>query len=272
MAEVATGVLHNVGNVLNSLGIAHSTAQTRLKNYQIERVSDVASMLEEHLADLPNFLSHDDRGRRLPKYLAALGAKLKGESGAVQREFDAISGHIQYLRQIVQAQQSFARIGGAQDEVDVGELLETALTLKGSELKGVEVVRDFGDLPTIHTDRYKLLQIIVNFVANACDAMAVNKARPARLVIRVHTGDGQLEIAVEDSGIGIAPQLLSRVWEFGFTTKAHGHGFGLHSAALAAQQLGGSVDVQSQGDGQGARFSVTIPASTRAESERDAAA
>ncbi|HEY3731143.1 MAG TPA: PAS domain-containing protein [Steroidobacteraceae bacterium] len=272
MAEVATGVLHNVGNVLNSLGIAHSTAQTRLKNYQIERVSDVAGMLEEKLGDLPTFLTQDDRGKRLPKYLSALGAKLKGESAAVQREFDAISGHIQYLRQIVQAQQSFARIGGAQDEVDVRELLETALTLKSSELKGIEVVRDFGDLPTIHTDRYKLLQVIVNFVANACDAITANKNGPARLFIRVHTADGQLEIAVEDSGIGIQPELLSRVWEFGFTTKAHGHGFGLHSAALAAQQLGGSVDVQSQGAGTGARFSVTIPISARAEAEREAAA
>ena len=272
MAEVATGVLHNVGNVLNSLGIAYSTAQARVKAYQIERVARVAAMLEENRGSLAEFLTNDDRGKRLPGYLSALGERLKAEAAAVQREFDAIAGHIQYLRQIVQAQQSFARVGGARDQVDVRELLETALTLKGQELNGAEIIRDVGDLPTVQTDRYKLLQIIVNFIGNACDAMTANRPRAARLAIRVHAVLGQLEIAVEDSGIGIAPELLPRLWEFGFTTKAHGNGFGLHSAAVAAQQLGGAVSAQSEGIGLGARFSVTIPIGASVETERDAVA
>jgi PAS domain S-box-containing protein len=272
MAEVATGVLHNVGNVLNSLGIAYSTAQARVKAYQIERVARVAAMLEENRGSLADFLTNDDRGKRLPGYLSALGERLKAEAAAVQREFDAIAGHIQYLRQIVQAQQSFARVGGARDQVDVCELLETALTLKGQELNGAEIIRDIGDLPTVQTDRYKLLQIIVNFIGNACDAMTANRPRAARLAIRVHAVLGQLEIAIEDSGIGIAPELLPRLWEFGFTTKAHGNGFGLHSAAVAAQQLGGAVSAQSEGIGLGARFSVTIPIGASVETERDAAA
>ena len=272
MAEVATGVLHNVGNVLNSLGIAYSTAQARVKAYQIERVARVAAMLEENRGSLAEFLTNDDRGKRLPGYLSALGQRLKAEAAAVQREFDAMAGHIQYLRQIVQAQQSFATVGGARDQVDVRELLETALTLKGQELNGAEIIRDIGDLPTVQTDRYKLLQIIVNFIGNACDAMTANRPRAARLAIRVHAVLGQLEIAVEDSGIGIAPELLPRLWEFGFTTKAHGNGFGLHSAAVAAQQLGGAVSAQSEGIGLGARFSVTIPIGASVETERDAVA
>ena len=272
MAEVATGVLHNVGNVLNSLGIAYSTAQARVKAYQIERVARVAAMLEENRGSLAEFLTNDDRGKRLPGYLSALGQRLKAEAAAVQREFDAMAGHIQYLRQIVQAQQSFATVGGARDQVDVRELLETALTLKGQELNGAEIIRDVGDLPTVQTDRYKLLQIIVNFIGNACDAMTANRPRAARLAIRVHAVLGQLEIAVEDSGIGIAPELLPRLWEFGFTTKAHGNGFGLHSAAVAAQQLGGAVSAQSEGIGLGARFSVTIPIGASVETERDAVA
>jgi signal transduction histidine kinase len=259
MAEVATGVLHNVGNALNSLGIAYSTAQARLKDYQIERVARVAAMLEANRANLADFLINDDRGKQLPAYLSALGARLMADAQAVQREFDAVSGHIHYLRHIVQAQQSYATVGSAQDEVDVNDLLETALTLKSQELNGAEIIRDIGQLPPVQTDRYKLLQIIVNFIANACDAMAANKPHPARLTIHVHAVLGQLELMIEDSGIGIASELLPRVWEYGFTTKAHGHGFGLHSAAVAAQQLGGSVGAQSNGLGLGARFSVSIP-------------
>jgi PAS domain S-box-containing protein len=272
MAEVATGVLHNVGNALNSLGIAYSTAQTRLKAYQIERVARVATMLEQHRGSLADFLTNDDRGKQLPAYLSALGARLIADADAVQLEFDAVNRHILYLRHIVQAQQSYARVGDAQEQVDVGELVETALTLKSEELKGAEIVRDIGELPTVQTDRYKLLQIIVNFVANACDAMAANRPRAARLAVHVRASLGQLEIAIEDSGIGIAPEMLARVWEFGFTTKAHGHGFGLHSAAVAAQQLGGAVDAHSAGIGRGARFSVTIPVAVQIETERVVAA
>jgi signal transduction histidine kinase len=272
MAEVATGVLHNVGNVLNSLGVAASTAQARLKAFQVDRVGQVAAMLELNRDNLATFLSSDDRGKRLPNYLTALGARIVSDADAVQQEFAAISGHVQYLRHIVQAQQSFARVGGAQDEVDVREVVETALTLKGQELKGAQITRDIGELPPVKTDRYKLLQIIVNFIANACDAMAAKRSSAARIAIRVHVAHGQLQIAVEDSGVGIAPELLARVWEFGFTTKAHGHGFGLHSAAVAAQQLGGTVSAQSDGVGLGARFSVTIPINAAAQVDREAAA
>jgi signal transduction histidine kinase len=259
MAEVATGVLHNVGNVLNSLGIASSAAQMRLKASQIEKVGQVAALLEDNRGTLAQFLVDDARGQRLPEYLAALSRRLSTDNTAIHQEFEAISGHVQYLRQVVQAQQSFARIGGTRDEIDVRELVETALTLKAQELRGTHITREIVQLPAVRTDRYKLLQILVNFIANACDAMAANSAAPARLAISVRTVLDQLEISVEDSGVGMDPEQLPRVWEFGFTTKAHGHGFGLHSAAVAAQQLGGAVSAHSAGPGRGACFRVTIP-------------
>ncbi|MDB6041592.1 MAG: sensor signal transduction histidine kinase [Gammaproteobacteria bacterium] len=268
MAEVATGVLHNVGNVLNSLGVASSTAQARLKACQIERVGQVAAILEANRGALAEYLTHDVRGKRLPDYVTALGKRLTSDAEALQQEFAAISGHVQYLRQIVQAQQSFAKVGGTEDHVDVRELVETALTLKGQELNGAKITRDIGELPTVRTDHYKLLQILVNFISNACDAMAANTSAAPCIVIRARVVLGLLEIAVEDSGVGIAPELLPRVWEFGYTTKAHGHGFGLHSAAVAAQQLGGTVCAGSEGVGLGAHFAVTIPISTAAEVKR----
>jgi len=271
MAEVATGVLHNVGNVLNSLGVASSTVQARLKASQFDRVERVAAMLDAHQGALGEFLTNDPRGKRLPEYLGALGGQLKKEAEAVQQEIDAISGHVQYLCEIVQAQQSFARVGGAEEAVNVRDLVDTALTLKGQELNGVEIRRDIGVIPEVWTDRYKLLQIIVNFIANACDAMAANAPGSRRIAIRAQVVQGQLEIAVEDSGIGIAADLLPRIWEFGFTTKAHGHGFGLHSSAVAAQQLGGTIAADSAGAGLGACFRVQLPISAASDSLREAA-
>jgi signal transduction histidine kinase len=268
MAEVATGVLHNVGNVLNSLGVAASTAQARLRESQYDRIERVAAMLEAHRDALGDFFATDVRGKHLPQYLSALGVQLKKDTEGLQREIDAISGHVQYLCEIVQAQQTFARVGGTEEAVDVGELVDTALRLKTRELQGVDVRREIADIPEFMTDRYKLLQIVVNFIGNACDALATSAAGARQMAIRAQETDGQLEIAVEDSGVGIPDELLTRIWEFGFTTKAHGHGFGLHSSAVAAQQLGGTVAVISAGAGLGARFTVKIPLIVPSNSER----
>lgn len=273
MAEVATGVLHNVGNVLNSLGVASSTVQVLLKASQFDRVQRVAAMLEVHRDALGEFLAQDPRGKRLPEYLTALGVQLKKDAARLQQEFDAISGHVQYLCEIVRAQQSFARAGGGEEAVDVGELVDTALALNGQSLKGVQITREIANnLPQVLTDRYKLLQIIVNFVANACDAMTSNGSVPPRISIRARMIDGQIEIAVEDSGMGMAADVLPRIWEFGFTTKAHGHGFGLHSSAIAAQQLGGTITAHSPGPGLGACFCIRLPVSITNDAGREAVA
>jgi signal transduction histidine kinase len=272
MAEVATGVLHNVGNVLNSLGISSATAQARLRASQFDRVERVAAMLDTHRNVLGEFLASDPRGKRVPEYLSALGARLKKDAEGLQREIDAINGHVNYLREIVRAQQSFARVGGAEEAVNVCELVESALTLKSQELNGAEVARHIAEVPEVWTDRYKLLQIVVNFIANACDAVAGNEPGARHITIRAGLVRGQIEIAVEDSGTGIPADLLPRVWEFGFTTKTHGHGFGLHSAAVAAQELGATVAADSAGAGQGACFSVKIPIRVATDGVREAVA
>ena len=274
MAEVATGVLHNVGNVLNSLGVASATAQSRLKLSQFDRVERVAALIEEHRDHLAEFLTRDPRGQRLPEYLRALGTQLVKDAADVGQEIDALNGHLSYLREIVRAQQNYARVGHAEEIIAVDELIDSALSLQGRDLKGIEIVRDVPELPELKTNRYKLMQILVNFIGNARDALASEELPRRRITIRAGIVGEQLEIAVEDTGVGIAAQLLPRVWEFGFTTKAHGHGFGLHSTAVAAQELGGSVAARSAGPGHGACFSVRLPidaSAARSTAERSAA-
>lgn len=257
MAEVATGVLHNVGNVLNSLGISASTAQAHIQTSPSERLERIAVMLDGPGSEPAG----DSRTRLIPDYLRALSAQMRRDCEVVRREIDAVNGHVQYLREIIQAQQSFARIGGTEEAVNVRELVEGALMLKSHELRGTAVTRDIPEMSEVWTDRYKLLQIIVNFITNACDAMAANGSTDRRLIVRARLLEGDIEIAIEDSGVGIPTDLMQRIWEFGFTTKPHGHGFGLHSSAVAAQQLGGTVTAQSSGAGKGARFAVRLPVS-----------
>jgi signal transduction histidine kinase len=258
MAEVATGVLHNVGNVLNSLGISASTAQAHVQTSASERIERIAAMLEESGAAA----AAEPRARMVPEYLRALSVQMRRDAEVTRHEIDAITGHVQYLREIVQAQQSYAHVGGNEEAIEVGELVDAALTLKGQDLKGATLIRDIEEMPEVWTDRYKLLQIVVNFITNACDAMAEKGSAERSMAVRARLAHGELEISVEDSGSGIPAELLGRIWEFGFTTKPHGHGFGLHSSAVAAQQLGGTVAAASAGAGKGARFTVKIPVRT----------
>ena len=262
MAEVATGVLHNVGNVLNSLGVSSATARVRLRASHFDRLGRVAAMLEANRDTLGEFFASDPRGQRLSQYLSALGGRLRQDVEDLGQELDAIEGHFQYLRKIVQAQQSFARGGGAEEAVNIRELLETALELKGRELGGAQISRDIEELPAVWTNRYKLLQIIVHFIGDAGDVVAANEAGRREIAIRARLSGEWLEIGVEVPGDGMPADLFDRVWESGVTPQADSLGVGLLSAVKAAQQLGGSVATSSPGAGRGACFCVKIPART----------
>jgi signal transduction histidine kinase len=80
-----------------------------------------------------------------------------------------------------------------------------------------------------------------------------------RVTVRVSAAHGAMVIAVIDTGVGIPPENLERIFSHGFTTRKDGHGFGLHSCALAARDLGGSLQGESAGPGQGATFTLTLP-------------
>jgi signal transduction histidine kinase len=68
-----------------------------------------------------------------------------------------------------------------------------------------------------------------------------------------------VRISVTDNGVGIRPEHLTHIFEHGFTTRKDGHGFGLHSGAIAAKEMGGSLAVYSAGPDQGATFTLSLP-------------
>jgi signal transduction histidine kinase len=123
----------------------------------------------------------------------------------------------------------------------------------------VEVVREFGNVPPMNVEKHKILQILVNLVSNAKHACQESERADKRLTVRVANGDGRIKISVIDNGVGILPENLARVFNHGFTTRKDGHGFGLHSGALAAKEMGGSLNVHSDGPGQGAAFTLELP-------------
>jgi signal transduction histidine kinase len=110
-------------------------------------------------------------------------------------------------------------------------------------------------------DKHKALQILVNLVSNARRACSDSGRADKRLTLRLASGDGRVRLSVADNGAGIPAENLTRIFNHGFTTRKDGHGFGLHSGALAARELGGSLLAHSDGVGLGATFTLELPLS-----------
>jgi NO-binding membrane sensor protein with MHYT domain/two-component sensor histidine kinase len=260
MAEVATGVLHSVGNVLNSLGVSASLLQSRLRESRVGNVQRTATLLMEQGEQVGHFLANDARGRQTPAYLAQLGQHLAAENESLQAEAEAIAAHVGHIRTIVAAQQAHARRGGVIEPVDIAELVDNAIAIHFAMATDVVVKHEYEPMPTVTLDRHKLIQILGNLLSNARHALKDRAEGPHVLTLRIHSrAPGWFVIEVQDSGVGIKADALKRLFEFGFTTKKDGHGFGLHTSAILAQELGGHLAGHSDGAGCGAQFALRLP-------------
>ncbi|MHC5022999.1 MAG: sensor histidine kinase [Planctomycetota bacterium] len=264
MAEVATDVLHNVGNVLNSINISASLVTDIVHNSKATGLTRAVSLLNEHSDDLADFISQDEKGRQLPTYLTQLAEHLALEQSSIGDEIRSLTQNINHIKDIISMQQSYARVAGVIDSVPVREMIDEALRLNESSLKRhrVQVKLDLRAVPDIKTDKHKVLQVLVNLISNAKDAVTENAEDDRVVRLRLFQPDddpGQVVIEVNDNGHGISPENITQIFKHGFTTKKRGHGFGLHSSALTAKELRGSLTVNSEGTGHGATFTVTLP-------------
>jgi signal transduction histidine kinase len=261
MAEVATNVLHNVGNVLNSLNVSANMVTEQLERSKASGLERLAALLREHEQDLGAYLAHDPRGRHVPTYLSQLSEHIVHERDSNLRELTQLRSHIDHIKQIVSVQQSYSKVSGVKELLQPVDLLDDALRMNDGSFHRhqVHVVREFEPVPAINSEKHKILQILVNLLRNAIYACN-ESGRPQRCVtLSVASGPACVRIAVADNGVGIAPDNMTRIFAHGFTTRRDGHGFGLHSGALAASELGGSLQAFSEGLGRGATFVLELP-------------
>lgn len=267
MAEVATGVLHNVGNVLNSVNVSATLIADRLNQSRTGNLARAAAMLREQNGKLVEFLTNDPKGKVLTSYIAELSQHLEEERLEARNEIDLLTRNIEHIKDIVAMQQTYARVSGTTEVLPTESLIEDALQLNVDSFNRHHIIveRDFTPVPPVTVDKHKALQILINILRNAKHAMDDADDNEKRLTIRTRQKDSQaVSISITDTGIGIAPENLTRIFSHGFTTRKDGHGFGLHSAALAAQQMGGRLSAQSDGPGRGATFTFELPLATPA--------
>jgi signal transduction histidine kinase len=261
MAEVASSVLHNVGNVLNSVNVSANLLVEKIQASKASGLAKVAAMLNEQGEQLGSFITTDERGKRLPSYLVQLSSQLLADRDAALQELASLVKSVEHIKDIVRMQQSYATHGGVMESVAVADLVNDSVRLNAEAFSrhGVTLACEFEEVPAVTVDKHRVLQIMVNLIRNAKYACDDSGRSDKRIWIRVTRSALGVAIAVVDNGVGIPAENLSRIFSHGFTTRTGGHGFGLHSAALAAQELKGSLRVASDGAGRGATFTLELP-------------
>ena len=271
MTEIATGVLHNVGNVLNNVNISTTVLGERLRQLRIDGLGKVVKLLDEHADDLEAFLARDRRGAQIKEYLAGLAKTLSADQQEMLSELGFLTNKVDHIRNIIVAEQNYAKRVSFKERCDLSGLIEDVLLMRSHSLQKnrITVERDFEPLPQMVLERSKLLQVIENLVKNAIESIVSAESTKRQIAIQLRRVDGRVRLTVSDSGRGIDPEHVSRIFNFGFTTKKSGNGFGLHSAANAMTEMGGKISAHSEGLGQGATFALEIPLITELVEEAD---
>jgi signal transduction histidine kinase len=255
--------------VLNSVNVSATIVAGKIRESRIANLTALAGMLQEHSGELPDFLNLDPKGQRVVPYLARLGSHLEEERQIMLRELESLTGHIAHIKEIVATQQDYAKVSGMIEVISLPDLVEDAIRIvePGLASDGIYLERDHEAVPPVAVDKHSVFQILLNLLRNAKQAVKDSDHHDKRIRVRIHPwGEDRVRIAVEDTGVGLAPENLTHIFSHGFTTKRDGHGFGLHSGANAARQLGGALWAESDGLGCGATFTLELPLSARGTS------
>ena len=263
-AEVASSVLHNVGNVLNSVNVSTSLIRDHLGKLSASSLEQAAQMIQEHADDLGRFLTTDEKGRHFPRYLSEVSQYLINEQDYLLNEINGLAQNVEHINEIVAMQQNYASVSGVHEKVAVSEVVENGITMNAGAFSrhGIKLIREYEPVDDLTVDKHKTLQVLVNILRNAKYACDESGSSGKQVTVRIKpAGTEGVRIEIADNGVGIPPENLTRIFSHGFTTRKHGHGFGLHSSALAAKEMGGSLTVHSEGAGKGATFVLELPLS-----------
>lgn len=262
MAEIASGVLHNVGNVLTSVNTSSMLIKETVNNSKLDGLTNANKILREHIGQIDQFISENPKGKKLMHYYLQLEKPLKEERKKIALQAERLQNKINLINEIIAAQQSYAGGSTHTDHVSLTEVVENALTLQAGSIErhSLSVTKKLTAADTVVAQRARLIHILVNLIKNAKEAMESNHPENKNLEIKTWQDSGQIYLSVSDNGAGIIKSNLNKIFSHAFTTKKNGHGFGLHSSAIYVNEMGGKMKVQSEGPGKGATFTLSFPA------------
>lgn len=258
-AEFASSVLHNINNVLNTVGVANESMVELVRTSRMGNLIRALNLVKANRDNLAHYLTEDDRGKLIPGYLGDLVEVLAKEHEIIGDELEVMTRHIRLMKGIIETQQNHAKGAIGSERVDLVLLCEDALHLQqpAIERHHIEVRRDYRSEDPVDARKAELTHILINLVKNAVEAMGFQAERVLGLTT-ARDEQGRLYLEVSDTGVGIAADDMARLFTHGFTTKQDGHGFGLHYCQRVMQEMGGQITVASEGPGLGARFRLVF--------------
>lgn len=262
MAEVASGVLHNVGNILNSINVSAELAYEKMLKSEITNLQKLAELINNNKANLAEFLTKDSKGQYVAEYFSQAAAQTSKLKDEMLENLSSLIKNVENVKQVVNSQQLYTKNANEKDLIQLRDLIENAVEINsaGLEHHKIDVIREYSDMGKICSDKQRVLQILVSLIDNAQQALAESQNNPKILKIKtLKTKDEKIRIEIIDNGIGIKKEDLSKLFSSGFTTKPTGHGYGLHSCRMTADELRGTISAISHGQNQGATFILELP-------------
>lgn len=260
MAEISASVLHNVGNVLNSVNVSAHTLSEKLSSNKSDNLEKLCQLLKENENNLSHFFTQDPRGKKVINFMENLVQHQHNEQQTFFDEVKIILKNIGTIKAIISTQQTLSKNISMEDIISINELLNESLLIVGLEIKEeIKVEKHYERLSPIIVDKVKLLQVFINLLRNAKDALLESAKAEKILTLTTSIQKDKIRIEIKDNGIGILPKNINAIFYHGFTTKETGHGFGLHTCALLINELGGDISVSSPGLDKGTTFTLHLP-------------
>ncbi len=277
IAETNATIFHNIGNTVTSLIHQVKVWGRHEKKYQevAQAMSDVVPKIEEALAKSPELGTHSFL-HRVPQGLKQMGHLVQTNTQSLAEVSVRVDRGVNHIAEIIRIQQQMSRSDAKAPELQgfrnpsfsLQELMEDALQLEQVVLDRYQVQVELQlaeGLPAIRCSRNELLQASINLLRNGIEAIAGRTdlaTGDGRMQIAATLNvDGYIEVSISDNGEGISSDRLSHLFQYGYTNKADGSGFGLHSVARFVREQGGEINIHSEGVNMGSKVTFTLLAS-----------
>ena len=259
MAEIATGILHNIGNILNSVKVSSQILKEKVKSSKVNNLQKVLTLMEEHTDDLGKFITSNEKGKMLPPYLLKVGTALKTEQDNSLEELSTLHKGINHIEEIIAVQQSYAGVSGLIEKVKLSKMMDDVLKMHSEIFRKykIKIIKKYSKTKPILIEKGKFIQVLVNLLKNAKESLETKDEKNRIISINISEDDQHQIIEIIDNGPGISKENLTKIFSYGFSTKKNGKGFGLHTSALAMTEMKGKLLAKSKG--KGAKFVMFVP-------------
>ncbi len=269
-SEVAADVVHNTGNILNSIAVSSSLACQNAADLDVGDLRLLHAELVRHESDLAKYLQEDPRGKHAVAFLGAtidhLDAGLAGLADDAKGVEALVEKAAEMLRYLTSDQSS----GSVKEPTDLKQVLTEAVHVAGVNEEDISIEYHLSEASEVQLDRQRLLEALTSVIENSVCAMRNLPPVERALVLSLTKAGTNYQLQIQDTGVGIDPEVLPHVFEMGTSSKEHAPGLGLHQASLAMIAIGGDIRLESAGVGLGATATLTVPArSQHGESRED---